>query len=134
MVANFFYFIIFKKKRKYFIFLGLVLKCNKIRKNFIFTNSIHGQIFKIKINYLSPNLVFIEKSYKYNFFSKKKLFVLGKKPILTNSLYYRTTFISTKKFTEINIYKLIVYNYVGKMSFNLIKKKKFKKIKKKFRY
>lgn len=134
LVANFFYFIIFNKKRKYFIFLGLVLNIKRIKRSFTFTNSVHGEVFRIKLNYLSPNLIFIEKCYKYNFSSKKNNFILGRKVILTNYKHYRTRFISTSKLMEMNMYKLLMYIFTGKLNFNLIKKKKFKKLKKKFRY
>jgi hypothetical protein len=132
--VNVFYFIIFNKKRKYFLFLGLILNINKKKRSLTFINSLKGETIKLKLTYWGPNFLFVERCYKYNFFFKKNTFISEKKISLTNFITYRTKFVSSIKLMEINFYKLLMYNYTGRLGFNITKKKKLKKLRKKFKY
>jgi hypothetical protein len=134
LAINIFYFIIFNKKRKYFLFLGLVINISKKKHTFTLINSVKGESIKLKLLYRGPNILFLEKCYKYNFFFKKNIFISDKKIALTNFIIYRTKFVSSIKLMEINFYKLLMYSYVGRIGFNIINKKKLKKLRKKFRY
>lgn len=79
-VLSIYYFLIVKNKRKTFIFFGMLLSKNFKKLNFLLSNTLNGEMLKIKFSFDCPYIFGIFKSFKYMFtvrssklYYKKKL-------------------------------------------------------------
>lgn len=126
-----FYFLVIKKKRKIFSFLGFCLSINKNTLNFSLANTVGNQFLKITFPFICPFIISMHRNYKYNvldfrikkFYFKKKIKIKDLTPIFSkrSRVQYNIIFLLLNKvFTSICLIKK--------------KRKHFKKSKKKFRY
>lgn len=125
-----FYFLVIKKKRKVFSFLGFCLSLNYNTMNFCLANTWGTQFLKITFPLICPFILSIHRNYKYNplkfrvakFYFKNKIRIKDLTPIFNN------------KSVHFNIL-LLLLNKIFFSAYLLKKRRKhFKKIKKKFRY
>lgn len=128
-VLTVYYFILFGKKKKSFIFTGILL--SKRKNSFELENCVDSEVIKVSFSYFSPNIVDIFKSSKYNFKFNHYRFNLEEKLSL---VVPNPNFISDFSNVGFDIPRLILHNFFGFFKVNFLFKKKFKKIKKKFRY
>lgn len=128
-VLTIYYFILFGRKKKTFIFTGILL--SKKKNSFEVENCINSETLRISFSYFSPSIVNIFKSDKYNFkFNRcranlKERIFLNVPNVKFTSNFFNVNF---------DIPRLILNNFFGFFKINSCYKKKFKKIKKKFRY
>lgn len=128
-VLTIYYFILFGKKKKNFIFTGILL--SKRKNSFELENCVDSEVIKVSFSYFSPNIVDIFKSNKYNFKFNHYKFSLKEKLSL---VVPNPNFISDFSNVGFDTPRLILNNFFGFFKVNFLFKKKFKKIKKKFRY
>ena len=128
-VLTVYYFILFGRKKKNFIFTGILL--SKRKNSFELENCVDSEVIKVSFSYFSPNIVDIFKSSKYNFKFNHYRFNLEEKLSL---VVPNPNFISDFSNVGFDIPRLILHNFFGFFKVNFLFKKKFKKIKKKFRY
>ncbi len=128
-VLTVYYFILFGKKKKNFIFTGILL--SKRKNYFELENCVDSEVIKVSFSYFSPNIVDIFKSSKYNFKFNHYKFNLKEKLSL---VVPNPNFISDFSNVGFDTPRLILNNLFGFFKVNFLFKKKFKKIKKKFRY
>lgn len=125
-----FYFLVIKKKRKVFSFLGFCLSLNYNNLNFCLANTWGNQFLKITFPLVCPFIISLHRNYKYNFLKFRITKFYFKKKIKIKDL----TPIINQKTVQYNIFLLLLNKFF--FSVFLLKKyrKHFKKIKKKFRY
>ena len=126
------YFLIIKKKRRYFNFSGFCISFNLSNFNFTISGSVNNQYLKITFPLICPFIIGISRIYKYNIlnFRISKIYFKNKikiKNVFNLNLIY-------KKFLQYNIYNLILNKFFAPYYLSKKKRKYFKKIKKKFRY
>lgn len=125
-----FYFLVIKKKRKVFSFLGFCLSISLNTMNFCLANTIGNQFLKITFPLICPFVLSIHRNYKYNplifrvtrFYFKNKIKIKDLTPIFN------------KKIVQYNIIFLLLKNVFFSVYLAKKHRKHFKKIKKKFRY
>ena len=128
-VLTVYYFILFGRKKRTFIFTGILLSKRKF--SFELENCINSEVVKISFSYFSPNIVNIFRSDKYNFKFNKCMPALKKNLFLTvPNVNFSSNFFNV----AFDIPRLVLDNLLGFFLANSAHKKKFKKIKKKFRY
>lgn len=125
-----FYFLVIKKKRKIFSFLGFCLSINYNNLNFCLANTWGNQFLKIVFPVICPFILSLHKNYKYNYLKFRITKFYFKNKIKIKDL----TPIFNVKIVQYNIFLLLLNKFF--FSFYLLKKRRkhFKKIKKKFRY
>lgn len=125
-----FYFLVIKKKRKVFSFLGFCISLNFNTMNFCLANSWGNQFLKITFPLVCPFILSMHRNYKYNILKYR-----------ITKFYFKNK-IKIKDLTPVFNIKTVQYNIIflllNKVFFStyLVKKRRkhFKKIKKKFRY
>lgn len=125
-----FYFLVIKKKRKVFSFLGFCLSINRNNSNFCLANTWGNQFLNIIFPLICPFILNLYKNYKYNYLKFRITKFYFKNKIKIKDL----TPIFNIKVVQYNIFLLLLNKFF--FSLYLLKKyrKHFKKIKKKFRY
>ena len=68
-----FYFLVIKKKRKVFSFLGFCLTISLNTLNFCLANSWGNQFLKITFPLISPFILSLHRNYKYNALDRKSV-------------------------------------------------------------
>lgn len=76
-VVSIYYFLVVKNKRKTFVFYGMLLSKNFKKLSFFLSNSLNGEMLKIKFLLDCPCVFGLFKSFKYMFSSR------------TSKIYYK---------------------------------------------
>lgn len=129
---NFCYFTIYKKKRKYFLCLGLCLKINKLRCSIYLINSKDGVIIKYLLPLNSPALVRLNLYNTFSYcISPNKL----KKKTKFNIIHFDNTpsLYSDYDSVQYNISKFLKLKKVGVFRWHAEYRRHAKKLKKRYR-
>lgn len=127
-----FYFLIIKKKRRYFNFLGFVLSTDFKHRNFSLANTWNNQMLNIKFSFVCPFIYNIYKIFKYNL-----LFYRVSKFYFINKIKIKDRFIRDdlfKKMVQYDICRVFLdRRFLAPFLFKN-KRKNFRRVRKKFRY
>lgn len=127
-----FYFLIIKKKRRYFNFFGFLVSKNLNANNFSIINSWGNQLLYIKFPLVCPFIYNFYRTYKYNVLNYRVSKLYFKKKVKIKDLY--VNFLFHKHIIQYSLHYLLLNKTCNRIFLVKKKRKQFKKIKKKFRY